>query len=84
MRQITEAFGWQVHSARTAICRLRQAGYNIVRRNGNRPTGGLAYTLVSRHDSRPAATVQADDLYDGIPASLSTFYTNRAIVLAIN
>lgn len=88
LRQIAEAFGWQAHSARAAICRLRQAGYNIVRLGGNRPGGELAYTLVG-HDQAGAPVAQAipvpaDDLYDGIPAALRIFYTNRATVLALN
>ena len=83
LRQIMETFNWQAHSARAAISRLRQAGYDIISRSGNRATGELSYTLAG-NIAQAAAPVQADDLYDGIPANLRTFYNNRAIVLAIN
>jgi hypothetical protein len=85
---MVERFGWQAHSARAAVTKLRQAGLNIVR------DGLAAYRLVTGQTTAqvaapaPAApqapVARPDSLFDGIAAALRTFYTNRAAILALN
>lgn len=77
---IMEQFGWQAHTVRAAVTRLRQAGLTITRaRIGVAP----AYRLEA---TSPAATApaRADGLFDGISGDIRTFYQNRATVLAFN
>ncbi len=74
-----ESFGWQPHTARAAVTRLRRAGLRIspVRENGEpayRLEGGLAATA-------PAAE-RTDSLWTGISERVSRFYQRRAAVLA--
>jgi stress-induced morphogen len=73
---MVERFGWQAHSARAAVTRLRKAGMVISCRDGN------VYTLRAEGQAVPAAR-QEDSLWAGIADSLHVFYRNRAAVLAV-
>jgi hypothetical protein len=76
LQAMMERFGWQAHSARAAVTRLRKAGMNIVCRAGN------VYEL--RAESAPArvAAPARESLWAGIADALQVFYHNRAAVLA--
>ncbi|KAF5033259.1 putative amidoligase enzyme [anaerobic digester metagenome] len=71
---LTEATGWQRHTVRAAITRIRQTGTEVVsaRRNGL-----TCYRLAS--DSLLGAS---DSLFRGISQEIERFYKNRAAVLA--
>ncbi|MDR2819449.1 MAG: amidoligase family protein [Desulfovibrio sp.] len=72
---MVERFGWQPHSARAAVTRLRKAGMVISCRDGN------VYTLRAEGQAAPAAR-QEDSLWAGIADFLRTFYHHRAAVLS--
>lgn len=76
---ICAAFGWQPHTARAAITRLRRVGLEI------RPVkvdGKAAYRL-NGHTALSAASAPAEDsLWNGISESVTLFYQRRAAVLA--
>ncbi len=76
--EIAAAFGWQDHTVRAAVTRLRQAGLAIV---AEKRDGRPGYRLATQ--AAPVATTPTD-LFRGIPADLVTFYRNRAAVLALN
>jgi stress-induced morphogen len=69
---MVERFGWQAHSARAAVTRLRKAGMDIICGTGN------VYAL----RSGTAQARQEDSLWAGIADSLRTFYHHRAAVLS--
>jgi hypothetical protein len=70
LQTMVDRFGWQAHSARAAVTRLRKAGMDIVCRAGN------VYTL------RSGAAPQVDSLWAGIADNLQNYYRDRAAVLA--
>ena len=75
---ICERFGWQPHSARAAVTRLRKAGLRISAvkvegRAGYRLDGGMVQ----------AAAPCEESLWAGIRESVVTFYRRRAAVLAV-
>ena len=72
-----DRFGWQPHTARAAVTRLRQAGLQIV---SVKDGGESAYRLVS--GLAATARPQADSLWRGISESVVRFYQRRAAVLA--
>lgn len=71
---LAEATGWQRHTIRAAITRIRQAGTEVV---GTRRNGQTRYRVSS--DSRQGAS---DSLFRGISSEIERFYKNRATVLA--
>ena len=79
LNAICERFGWQPHTARAAITRLRRAGLRIsaVRRDGQ-----TTYRLSDGLVQAPAQT-QPESLWTGIRESVVTFYRHRAAVLAL-
>lgn len=72
-----ERFGWQAHSARAAVTRLRRAGMRIT---PVKLDGQAAYRLETSRT--PAAPVEPETLWTGISESVITFYRRRAAVLA--
>lgn len=72
-----ERFGWQAHSARAAVTRLRRAGMRIT---PVKLEGQAAYRLETSRT--PAAPVAQETLWTGISESVITFYRRRAAVLA--
>lgn len=74
---LCEAFGWQAHTARAAVTRLRRAGLTVKAVTEN---GAAAYRLVS---ASVAVAAPADDLWLGISASVRAFYQRRAAVLNV-
>ena len=72
-----ERFGWQAHSARAAVTRLRRAGMRIA---PVKLDGQAAYRLETSRT--PAAPVEPETLWTGISESVITFYRRRAAVLA--
>ena len=74
-----ESFGWQPHTARAAVTRLRRAGLRIspVRENGE-----PAYRLDSGLAATAPAAERTDSLWTGISERVSRFYQRRAAVLA--
>ncbi|MFI3271990.1 MAG: amidoligase family protein [Pseudomonadota bacterium] len=68
-------FGWQAHSARAAVTRLRKAGMDIV---FHRATG---YELRGHVHTDGDANVQ-DNLFAGVAEGIATFYRNRAAILS--
>lgn len=64
-------WGWQPHTARAAICRLRRAGV-AVRFDGER-----------YHLEQAASAGQEDSLWQGVEPDVRRFYQRRAAVLAI-
>lgn len=76
---ICDTFGWQAHSARSAVTRLRQAGLNI---KAVRVQGESAYKLLNGMAIQPSRTAQADNLWNGVAERIVRFYRNRAAVLA--
>lgn len=88
---ICQRFGWQAHSARAAVCRLRRAGLAI---NSVRVDGQAAYALAQATPATPvtpvshapascsAAEVLPDTLFAGVSEAVARFYINRAAVFA--
>ena len=75
-----ERFGWQPHTVRAAVTRLRRVGLRISPVTVN---GQSAYRLDSGLMARAAAPqAQADSLWNGISESVLRFYRRRAAVLA--
>lgn len=75
-----ERFGWQPHTARAAVTRLRRAGLRI---SPVKVDGQSAYRLDSGlMASASAPRPQADSLWNGISESVIRFYRRRAAVLA--
>ncbi len=72
-----ERFGWQPHTARAAVTRLRRAGMRISPLKVN---GQPAYRL--GEGRAPAAPAQTDSLWTGINERVMRFYCRRAAVLA--
>lgn len=80
LQAMCERFGWQRHSARAAVTRLRRAGLNIVCQGH----GTNMYILQSpaqmvAPEPRPAVT--SGSLFDGVAECLKIFYRNRAAIL---
>lgn len=69
--EMQERWGWQPHTARAAICRLRRAGVTV-RFDGER-----------YHLEQAAAAGQEDSLWQGVEPDVRRFYQRRAAVLAI-
>ena len=69
--EMQERWGWQPHTARAAICRLRRAGVTV-RFDGER-----------YHLEQAAAAGQEDTLWQGVEPDVRRFYQRRAAVLAI-
>lgn len=74
-----EQFGWQPHTARAAVTRLRRAGLEIA---PVKVDGEAAYKLTSGMVRAAQAAPQADSLWRGIEEGVCRFYRNRAAVLA--
>lgn len=72
---LAEATGWQRHTIRAAITRIRQAGFQIATR---RTRAGSTY----KAEARAAERQEADDLFRGIEPDVRRFYEYRAAVLA--
>ena len=71
-----ESFGWQAHTARATIARLRRTGLDI------RPLRGQhSYELIGGAAGETPIPCE-DSLFAGIPADLATFYRNRAAVFS--
>ncbi len=73
LEAMCQRFDWQVHSARAAVTRLRQAGMHIV------------YDRAIGYQVRSAAVAQpvtSGSLFDGVAEFLQIFYRNRAAVLS--
>lgn len=75
---ICERFGWQAHSARAAVTRLRRTGLRIT---PVKLEGQAAYRLETSRT--PAAPVEPETLWTGISENVTTFYRRRAAVLAV-
>ena len=45
--RLQEATGWQPHSVRAALSRLRKAGYTIERRAPKAPSGAARYRITA-------------------------------------
>ena len=75
-----ESFGWQPHTARAAVTRLRRAGLRIspVRENGE-----PAYRLDNGLTATAPAPEHTDSLWTGISERVIRFYQRRAAVLAV-
>ena len=56
LTEITDATGWQAHSARAHLTRLRQAGKTLER--VERPTGPAAYRLMREVAAEPQPLVE--------------------------
>jgi len=78
LQAMMERFGWQAHSARAAVTRLRQAGMTITCRPGT-----TTYVLQGQSQAQVAAPARQDSLWEGIADALRVFYHNRAAVLAV-
>jgi len=48
LSRLCEATGWQQHSVRAALSRLRKAGYTIERREPAKPGGEVRYHITGR------------------------------------
>jgi hypothetical protein len=75
LQAMMDRFGWQAHSARAAVTRLRKAGMQIACGSGN------VYAL--RGSVSASAPRREDSLWEGIADALRVFYHNRAAVLAV-
>ncbi len=71
---LIEATGWQRHTIRAAITRIRQAGTEV----GTSRSNGQTRYRVSREDGQDAP----DSLFRGVASEVERFYRNRAAVLA--
>lgn len=76
---ICDTFGWQAHSARAAITRLRQAGLEI---KAVKLQGQSAYKLINGMTVQPSQETRTDSLWNGVSQRIVRFYRNRAAVLA--
>lgn len=76
---ICERFGWQRHTARAAVTRLRHVGLRI---SPVKVNGQSAYRLDSGLMARAAASQVTESLWSGISESVIRFYRQRAAVLA--
>ncbi len=72
LEAMCQRFDWQVHSARAAVTRLRQAGMDI---EFDRSVG---YQV---RDTQTVQPVTSGSLFDGVSEALQIFYRNRAAVL---
>ncbi|GAB6035454.1 hypothetical protein JCM15519_38860 [Fundidesulfovibrio butyratiphilus] len=71
--EIQAATGWQPHTLRAAVTRLRQAGVRIeLTRQGTE----------KRYRAIPTAGAADDHVYRGVDPAVERFYRNRAAVLA--
>lgn len=77
LSSICDCFGWQAHSARAAITRLRQADLEV---KAIKVEGRPAYKLLQGEAVRNGIV---EHLWRGVSDSAQTFYRNRAAVLAI-
>lgn len=76
LETMMESFGWQAHTARATIARLRRTGLDI------RPLRGQhSYELIGGAAGETPIPCE-DSLFAGIPADLATFYRNRAAVFS--
>jgi DNA-binding transcriptional regulator PaaX len=48
LSRLREATGWQPHSVRAALSRLRKAGYTIERREPAKPGGEARYRITGK------------------------------------
>lgn len=71
------AFGWQPHTARAAVTRLRRAGFDI---KAVKVDGKAAYRFNGQ--GAPAQEPAADSLWNGVSEPVTQFYQRRAAVLA--
>lgn len=74
-RAIMDTFGWLPHTARSAVARLRKAGFQIKAIKG---MGESAYKLENAQTAP-----RAESLWSGINERVVKFYQRRAAVLAI-
>lgn len=74
-----DRFGWQPHTARAAVTRLRRTGLNI---SPVKVNGESAYRLNSGLVATTPASAATDSLWSGISESVVRFYQRRAAVLA--
>lgn len=77
MSDICAAFGWQPHTARAAVTRLRRAGFDI---KAVKVDGKAAYRFNGQ--GAPAWELAADSLWNGVSEPVAQFYQRRAAVLA--
>jgi hypothetical protein len=77
LQAMMDRFGWQAHSARAAVTRLRKTGMRIACM-----PGGTVYSLRGT-DHIATAHRRTDSLWEGIADTLRVFYRNRAAVLAV-
>lgn len=76
LETMMERFGWQAHTARATIARLRRTGLDI------RPLRGRhSYELIGGAAGETPGPCE-DSLFAGIPADIVTFYRNRAAVFS--
>lgn len=74
-----DRFGWQPHTARAAVTRLRRTGLHI---SPVKVNGESAYRLNSSLVATTPASAATDSLWCGISESVVRFYQRRAAVLA--
>ena len=72
-----DAFGWQPHTARAAVTRLRRMGMRI-----DPVRGQSAYRLVDGMVRGAAPSARLESLWAGISENVVRFYRARAAVLA--
>lgn len=72
--ELIEATGWQRHTLRAAITRIRQAGTEVVTHRGN---GQTRYRV-----AQGSPRGREDNLFRGVSQDIKRFYKNRAAVLA--
>lgn len=77
LSDICAAFGWQPHTARAAVTRLRRAGLDI---KAVKVDGKAAYRFNGQ--GAPAQEPAADSLWNGVSEPVAQFYQRRAAVLA--
>lgn len=73
LEAMTARFGWQPHSARAAVTRLRRQGLTVM-------WTGTAYHLEAGASQRAA---EQDTLWRGVSPQVCDFYRCRAAVLAV-
>lgn len=81
LQAMCERFGWQPHSARAAVTRLRRAGMDIVCERHGSNVYQLRGTVPAPCAER-GQSVTSGSLFDGVAETLQIFYRNRAAVLS--
>lgn len=81
LQAMCERFGWQAHSARAAVTRLRRAGMDIVCQRHGSNVYQLRGSVQSACNDR-RQPFGSDSLFDGVADFVQIFYRNRAAVLS--